>query len=61
MLTLRIYRKDHRCQPIQVGTLPYLTDIQGQLPAGWCPDCGREVFDREQERCTECRNTKGAN
>ena len=61
MLTLRVYCKDHRRRPIRVGTLSYLSDFQGQLPVGWCPSCGREVFDREQDRCAECRDTKGAN
>ena len=60
MLTLLIYCKDHKRRPIRLGAQPVFRDIQGQIPYGWCPDCGREVFEPDQERCVECRSAKGA-
>ena len=33
-------------------------DLQGQIPAGWCGSCGREVFAAGEELCGRCKPGK---
>lgn len=61
MLTLLIYCKDHKRRPIRFGASLPFRDIQGQIPAGWCSDCGCEIFEGMQERCRQCSEAKGEN
>ena len=35
--------------------LDYLFDPQQAKPAGWCPNCGMEIWEPGQELCTRCR------
>ena len=57
-MTVYLYRKPHRRQPVCFGTLPFLLDVQGTIPAGWCAHCGSEVFDPLENLCPWCRNGK---
>ena len=58
-MTVYLYRKSHRRQPVCLGKVPILRDIQGAIPAGWCILCGCEVFDSGESLCPVCRNGKG--
>ena len=31
-------------------------DVQGAIPFGWCEECGREVFSRDDRLCRRCLN-----
>jgi hypothetical protein len=33
----------------------YMMDPQQEAPAGWCPQCGREIWAEGEELCTRCR------
>lgn len=57
-MTVYLYRKTHRRQPICLGNLPFLPDVQGAIPAGWCTHCGSEVFDLRESLCCWCQNGK---
>ena len=56
---LVIYCRSHRRRPVRFGRLPPMGDIQGDLPAGWCECCGREVFTRGTRLCSWCQVSKG--
>lgn len=58
-MTVYLYRKSHRRQPICIGHFPLLCDFQGAIPSGWCTRCGSEVFDYGESLCQRCRNGKG--
>lgn len=32
----------------------YLLDPQQKPPAGWCPECGAEIWSPGMSRCTRC-------
>lgn len=32
----------------------YLLDPQQRRPAGWCPECGREIWSDGQDKCNIC-------
>lgn len=59
MLTLMIYQKDHKRRPIRLGSVPLFHDTQAGFPAGWCYQCGGEVFEIGQSMCIRCRKMKG--
>ena len=40
-------------RPVWVG-LWHQPDAQGAIPAGWCGNCGREVFCPGEEMCEKC-------
>lgn len=58
-MTLIIYQKDHKRKPIRFGPAPLFQDMQASFPAGWCSQCGSEVFDIGSSMCIRCRKTKG--
>lgn len=58
-MTLIIYQKDHKRRPIRFGPAPLFHDTQADFPAGWCSQCGGEVFEMGRSRCIRCRKTKG--
>lgn len=58
-MTVIIYCKNHRRRPIRLGYTPVFRDVQGDIPAGWCSNCGCEVFEQGEDRCKQCRNVKG--
>ena len=33
----------------------HLYDYQQSRPAGWCVECGAEIWEDGQELCTRCR------
>ncbi len=48
-------RTIYRLRPVLLG-LPFgVADVQSLPPWGWCPVCGREVFDRGERLCRRCR------
>lgn len=59
MLILTVYCKPNRRRPVQFGCAPILRDLQADIPAAWCIQCGSEVFAQGQDRCTRCRSMKG--
>lgn len=61
MITLTVYRKDHRRQPVRFGYTPFCRDHQADIPKNWCYLCGSEIFDEKQDLCIRCRGTKGEN
>lgn len=59
MLTLIIYQKNHKRRPLRLGAAPLFMDTQADYPAGWCANCGSEVFESGRSVCSRCRKTKG--
>ena len=59
VLSLIIYCKNHRRRPVCTGRRPCFRDIQADIPTGWCPVCGSEIFEQDTDRCIRCRNVKG--
>ena len=55
-----LYTGTYRRRPVWIGRWPQ-PDAQGAIPAGWCEECGAEVFaDRERlcRRCAEVRKER---
>lgn len=50
MCTVRYVRPR---RPVWVGHWPQ-PDVQGAIPAGWCENCGREVFCPWERMCDRC-------
>lgn len=58
-MTVYLYRKTHRRQPVRIGRFPLFCDLQGVIPSGWCIRCGSEVFTVGENLCQRCLNGKG--
>ena len=58
-MTITLYRKSHRRQPVRLGIRSPFADPQAQIPVGWCIRCGQEVFAAAESLCPGCRNGKG--
>lgn len=46
-----------RPRPIRKAALPYgmyLVDPQQEAPAGWCPNCGAEIYAEDRNLCNRC-------
>jgi len=59
MTVLRIYCKSHRRQPVCPGSRFPFRDRQADIPVGWCPHCGTEIFRTGERLCQWCQQTKG--
>ena len=44
-----------RLRPVLLRMPFGLTDVAGLPPWGWCPRCGREIFDAGERLCRRCR------
>lgn len=49
-----IYLRPGGRRPVRTGGYAAGVDMQGEIPAGWCDLCGREVYDRRKFLCEEC-------
>lgn len=49
-----LYLKPPRRRPIRTGPPLFPGDLQGDIPPGWCRECGKEVFLRGEELCPGC-------
>lgn len=58
-MTVWIYCKSHRRQPLRFGARSPIGDRQADIPAGWCVRCASEVFSPGEDLCPRCRNGKG--
>ena len=55
MWTRIVYVKtDHR-MPVRLRPCPFPGDIRQDLPAGWCPGCGAELYSAGQTLCRRCK------
>lgn len=48
----------HGRRPVQLHPPLGLTDLQAQIPAGWCGRCGGEVYRPGKPYCTRCCGTE---
>ena len=57
-MKILFYRKTYHRQPVSLGICFPFADPQAQIPAGWCMNCGREIFSQGENFCPECRIEK---
>ena len=47
-----VYLWSYRRRPVAL-----YPDPEGSLPLGWCPDCGRELWEKA-DKCRQCREAE---
>ena len=56
-----IYLKSHRRRPVRMAFWATMGDVQGDIPAAWCENCGAEVFAWDETLCSRCKKEGGEN
>lgn len=50
-----VYLRSAGRRPVRLWDSMERPDLQQEYPAGWCPGCGREIYEWGQETCPECK------
>lgn len=48
------YLESHGRMPVRTTALMPWEDPQDVPPRGWCPRCGREIYEAGKELCDRC-------
>ena len=54
-----LYLRPNRRRPVRMVLLATMGDVQGDIPAAWCENCGAEVFAWGEALCSRCKKEGG--